>query len=723
MSILRKINTYKRLLLLILLIAVFLRALGVYPGYRIQHPDEQSILSQIHNVIINYNLEPLDYYYGLLLGYLYSLIHVIIFFQVPSLSSLIGINNFIKINEFTAYFSIKNNLHYWPRYETAILSSLVIIPIYLLGKRFFNREVGIIAAFLTAVNYRHVLSSTLVLADAPAALFATLSIFLSTSILKKRLLRNYIYASIGIALSLSVKYFIYILPAFIICHILSIWSIPKKSILNRIVKIFLDKDLLIAVLIATTMFILINPYLILKYSIVLKQFAWNASNYHMSPDVISFFGKNSSIYSFYYLWNYGLGNLLSIVVIIGIFYGIIRYTKFSLILLSAIIPFFYVFVVLSGNFGAVHNLSSILPIVLIFPALAIYRLSKIIKIKKFIPVSLIILTVIVGFSSLKNSFLSSLYYSQPRNEDNLSIWIESNIPKNSKIQWVDPVREKHMTIQELKDLKTDYAVITSGFNLFFNDRPTKENYVIGKVFFDNNSFWKMMNNFYASLITKELEDYRIKTFTKPYWQSTENAFSVIKVPTFWTAYEDKLINEYNFTTDNNAWTLKSFFSDDIKDYKVSETQGYDGKNGIKLTSEKCQTQTQILTGIFVVEGEKWYTVSGWIKHEGIFVENVKDGFLRLDFYSSDDRIVKTYVSNQLTRNNWIKLQASGIAPDNSQYANVSLQIDNCFRKQAYIFNKIDVFSSDKKIKINKSEYPYYGVELPKNFFWSPSKFL
>lgn len=740
-----KITKNGYVLIAIFLIAVFLRLLGTHPGFQLTHADEQSTLGHIYNIIINHTLEPIDFYYGPLLPYIYSLVNIIFFVPLLFISfTLHNLQDYLMIGErplleFFGYFvdtQLKvswpyfdfehNYFTYWGRYSTAILSSVTVVVIYFLGKKLFgNKSVGLIAAFLTAVNYRHVFSSTLVLADAPAALFASLSLLLSVSILKKKTLRSYLLAGFGLALAYSVKYFIYVFPAFLICHTLYVWQSSSVSYFKKAQKLILNKKLFLALLASTILFFLINPYLITKAEFALKQFRISAMGYQVYSSSLDLDVKNYSLYPIYYLWKYGLGITLSVVTISGLFYGIIRYTKGSIILLSAIIPFFYMFAVASSRASIVHNFASIIPILMLFPALIIYKMGHLLPTTKKISTLIIIsLSLLVGFSSLKNSLISSFYSSKLPNSYILDQWKEKNIPKTDKTIDIDPAREKYITIQDLQEEEAEFAIVDSNWNNVVNDKWTKNNDILKRAFFNDSSFWEALNNTYLSLLTKELGDYRIKEITKPFWQPLDFAFFIIKVPKFWKIHEDQLIATYNFNTNNELkkWTIASLFSSK-SNVNISLNQAGNAYSGINIRTKECALQTRISSGKISVTEKKWYILSGLTKRKKIPTINTRDGFLRLDFYSSSNTKIKTYVSKQVDNTNWEKIYSSGIAPSGSKYARITFQIDSCFIDEEYSISELKLFSTDIDIKIDPHEYPYYGKDLPKNFIWAPLKYL
>src|SRR3989344_3202411 len=169
------------------------------------------------------------------------------------------------IDNWNAFIITNHFFEYWVRYETAILSGFTVLVGYLLGKKLFNKEVGLVTAFFIAVNYRHILSSNLALADAPAAFFVLLSIYLSSLLLTKLTWNAYFWAGIGLGLIFSVKYFIYSVPSFLLCHVFATLN-QNPNLKNLVIlrKITINPKLFFSLLLAIGFFSMINIYIFLK---------------------------------------------------------------------------------------------------------------------------------------------------------------------------------------------------------------------------------------------------------------------------------------------------------------------------------------------------------------------------------------------------------------------------------------------------------------------------
>ncbi|MBI2443227.1 MAG: phospholipid carrier-dependent glycosyltransferase [Candidatus Levybacteria bacterium] len=709
-----------KLLSVIMIIGLFLRLLGTNPGYPQIHSDEPSIQEATRILVMYHKYDPQNYYYGSLLSIIYAFFILVVgiplfFFLVLTKDWHIMVERgffgfldyfFNIVANGSNYFdTFYNFFPYWTRYETAILSSFASIVVYLLVKRLFSKGPALIAAFLTAINYRHVLSSTLTLADGPAAVFATLSILLSTKLLQNPTRKNYLIAGFGLGCALSVKYFIYVFPAFFLCHFLAIVREKKVSLKAKLSKLFLNKNLIVSLLLAGVIFVLINPYLFLNHKEASLQMHVNSARYGLEmqtvlekfkPPFTNLISKNTP-YPFWYLYRFGYGEILSIAIALGFAYAGVRYKKQSLIIGSVVIPFFFVFAALSGN-TPVRNYAVITPLLLIFPSVLVYDLARKIKQPQWRKAILILLVLIVGYQTFKNSLLSSFYASLPLNYTQSFVWMNQHLKENAVIAKTPGafVQKEHTgipilgnytgvgaSLAELKDQKVEYVIIASPNTTLSNMLAwivkTPDDYS----YYDEKRQWELMNNTYVTLVLRDLAQYTVARFYKPYWQSLEPSLLIIQLPSFWGEKKGQLISAYDIST------------------------------------ASCTDYLKQSTKVFPVHPGDWYTITG----KGIWKTSLKtpsgSGFLRLDFYAKDKRRITTSVSQLLSTPNILTtLTTASFAPTEAASAKVSLQIDTCLRDERYSFNGIHIYEA-KQTNPSKYVYPYREDDLAKNFIWLP----
>lgn len=743
-----KLTPTRYLLITIFLIALFLRFLGVHPGFPANHPDEPTIYGSVKQLILHGKLKPVLYSYGGLLYELYSLVTILIFIPLSFLIFLFshlkvilleGIVGLLGSYRYSQLLTGSNFL-YWARYLTAILGALSVVVVYLLGKKMFNKFVGLLAAFLLAINYRHVVSSVFVLADAPVSFFTLLSVLLSFNLVKNPSTRSYLLAGLGLALALSVKYFIYVIPVFFLCHIISVFSKKNTTFNKKISSLTISKKLFLALFLFIVSFFVINPFILLDSRNFLIEYSYDSQRFGVTSPVsiLLHYNYHRSLVGLYYLIRYGIGDLLSVAIIVGFIYSILRRFKNTLILSSVIIPFLIVFLVIAAPSSARYY-TAIIPLLLLFPSYLIIDTLRFIK-SKVLKVLLVVLIVLVlASSSIKNSFLTSLYFASPQNQTLATKWLEGNLPKESTVAVsavelpltknikeidINPVGSTTlMAMEELKGNNAQWIVISSFYTSIANSQAWINSDLVKEMFFNDDLFWKLINNTYISLALNDIGAYRVKEFVKPFWQSPERAIIIAKMPDFWQIRKDKLIADYNFKSlkDQESFSKISLAEAKPKAASVSSEIGYDDSNSLSLDTKDCQIETQIYSNYFSTVSDKWYSVVGYVKRvSNPIYKGHRDGFLRLDFYSNDNKRLRTYVSKLLgSDGNWQELTLAGFAPVDSKYARTSFQLDKCFPGEKYFIDDLQIFLSDNVKSINMKEYPFYNKEVPKNLLWLP----
>lgn len=738
----------KFLLIIIFSLSVWIRFLGVYPGFPPNHPDEPTIYGSVKQLFLFGQFKPVLYSYGGLLYELYSLVIALIFiplsfifffFSNPEEIILKGAAGFMESYRHSQLLTSLNFL-YWTRYLTAILGSLTVVTVYLLGKKLFDKPVGLLAAFFIAVNYRHVLSSVLVLADAPAGFFASLSVLLSVYLIKKPTVKAYLLAGFALGLGLSVKYFIYILPTFLLCHFIGVITNSNKSFFKKIAFVFISKKLLLALSICLTTFFTINSFILFDFNTFFHEYQYDSVRFGVTNPiaVLLKYDYHRSLVGLYYLVRFGIGEWLTGAIVVGIIYSLFRKTKSTLILMSVIVPFLVVFIMIAAPSSARYY-TAVIPFLLLFPAFLIVAALRFMRTKTLKVLLFIVVMLVFVSPSVKNSYLTSLYFSQPQNQVVSLKWLEDNLPRDStvaasgvflplakNIKEVDisPVGASALaSIGQLKENKIEWVAVSSHYTSLVNSQYWISSGLVQNTFFDDNLFWEMINNTYTSLELNEVGAYRVKEFLKPFWQSPDRAVFIAKVPKSWQIKKDRLILEYNFDrpSDRKAFSKSSLVNVKLKNILFSEKAGYPNLTSLLLDTVDCGVGARAFSNNFTVEKDKWYSIVGFAKRmHGPSYNGQHSGFFRLDFYSKDDKRIRTYVTGLIDSDeNWQELSAAGFAPRDAKYGTISFQIDNCFPGEEYFVNNLKIFVSDSMSPVNTKEYPYYGKQIPKNFLWLP----
>jgi len=752
------IPNYKFVLLGIFVLGLFLRLYGSYPGYPQTNADESTIQSSANQMAFHNNYEPVNYYYGSLLPLLYSVTFK--YFYMPlrfpqfllKNASLLRFGPFIFYDKFIEDLEKGINLTklqfydvpYWSRYNTAILSSFSILLVFILGKRLFNTETGLAVAFFTAVNFRHVISSRLALADAPAAVFIMLAIIAFTNLLKKASMKNYLLSGLAMGFAFSVKYFIYIVPTFLLCHFLAVSS-QKQKIFDKILNFFSVKKLFLVFLAAGILFILLNPYLIIKHNEASAQLAYNSSRYNLILSWKALTTFNIRLFPVYYMYYFGITPILSIITLIGFFYSLIRYPKKALIISSVILPYIYIFYFVSGT-GMVRNYSSILPLILIFPAVFLIDMAKVTSnflwykhksgfSKYILSLSLIFFVSVAGFDSLQKSFINSYYFSKENSLTSLYEYLNNYVPEHSKIFGMNAIfypsksfeienisssNNLFVTLEEIKSSGNKWAVLGFDSTATLFEGLLNDQIILKKGFFNQDLLWRLYAEQYQSLAFNQLADFRVAQFVKP--DSQDPSFIIIKFPEFYFAPEENNIITFNF---DNSKDIEKLIEDfyPANSYKIvfKGLGGLNRSGAIQISEvrDNCNSNYyKISTDFFEVKPNKWLTLTAMGKRNSSLKIAQRNGFLRIDFFSKDKSHIKTYVTKPLSAHSqWEKLITAGQTPEKANFANVSFVIDSCMEHEDYLLDEIQVFLGDNP-DFNLKDYPYYDIPLSRQVFWT-----
>ena len=754
-SSLGRLISKNKLLSTITLLGIALRLLGTNPGYPQIHSDEPSIQEATRILVMYHKYDPQNYYYGSLLSILYAIFIILIgipvfFMQVllrdNAIVSTLGIFGFLdyfyqKVEHGSYYFdTVYNFFPYWTRYATAILSATASILVYLLTSRLFkSKRAGLVAAFLTATNYRHVVSSTLTLADAPAAVFILLSLVLSTKLLRTQKTKTYIWAGIGIGLALSVKYFIYILPAYFICSALGAWSM-KSGLLLNCRRIILNRNLYLALGVTAVVFVIINPYLFINREEVDYQMYINAKRYGLDmktllPKITPPFDELISprlAYPYWYLFRYGYGQVLSLTIIAGVFYGIYRYRTGTLLILSVLVPYFFVFTAVTGN-TPVRNFAPITPLLLIFPALLIVRLAERISSDNRGAILIIILTLIISYSSTKNSILSSYYASKPLNYNLGFAWMNEHLQDDQIIARTAGsfIQKNHigvplllydggigLSIDELRKAKAKYVIITTSDTTLSNMTTLSTyNSEIQAAFLNDEQLWNIMNNTYLSLSLKELATYPHITFTKPYWQSLEPAVLIAKIQPEVEMEEMRIVDE-SFENNEKQYSGTSPLTGKHT-LRLATTEGIKGTKALHIPFSSCRDLLAIQLKKFNTTPGFRYKLSAHVNRTTDSASRKANGFFRLNFYDEKGSLILTNVTKLSQKDQaWETLTASGAAPKESGYATVEFQMDTCNANESFALDNLEIYKSEIG-KTEKEMLKEAPQKLPQNFIWLP----
>lgn len=549
------------MLLIILILAGVLRFTGIYPGHDTYHADEPIVYGSAVEMILNNTLDPGRYDYPSVSMYVNYLAFKIFFipiswgkFYLEHFQQLL--DGLVQLN--MAPLEARRTFHtfiigsrgvyamYWGRYTTALFSLGSVLLIYILGRNMFSKKIGLIAAFLLAFNFRHVLNSHITLPDIYNAFFLLLSVISLERLRKDPTKLNYLLSGIVLGVFFSTKYQIFPLLALLV--------VGYKNI----------KSLIISGIAFTITFIALNPFFFINYEQALNWISSVSSKYGFGTFKLNLYPLS---YEFHHDW----GPVISILILVGVIIAIRKYFQQTAVLLSLMFPFFFIFLYYSNGGFYTRNFITITPFVLLLAAIAISTLTE--KLPKLFLMATLILAVLVPG---KNAIISSWNYTKEWNYRLLSAWLEKNTTPDMVIAAhpFDPptgapefkrtefeISGSYSLAEHLEN-GAQYGIINTSWagNPFYG-------WMRGLVW--NKPINKLKNTFHGLAIEEQL-NYRVFVASKP-WQSPDNGLVVVKFPV-WPSVEYKTINPDSQIKGGHLYRISA----DIKSSRVLGERERDG---------------------------------------------------------------------------------------------------------------------------------------------------
>ena len=528
----------KFLLGAIVAVALALRFVGISPSYPPYHSDEGMSYGQGISIVNEGTLDahgyPLAYAYPNMVPLMNAIFFKFVFIPLAWLKFWISntgalLEGFIHLplseQEFKRIYQLEIlgerelNVLVWGRVVAALFGIATVIMSYKFSKTIFNKYIGLLVSFLVAINYRQVLNSHINLPDIYNAFFLLISLFASYKFWKNPSLINFFIAGVLAGLSFSTKFHIYAFPALFIAHSFS--SKTKNGLYVSLAGLVLTV-------------ILINPYHIVNFERTREVLDYVSSKY--------FIGRmRLDPYSYWYLFNLGIGKFTSIAAILGAIVCSIKDFKKSTFLLLPTILFFFIMTYFSRGGFYTRNFVSITPVILVFAGYFLFFVLGQVKKLQTKIVLLIFLLIPLVNENLGNSFIVAKEYSKPWNFKLISVWISKNIPENSAVSAHSSVplpvkgvkrlsfEEAEMfSIEEFRNLGADYAVANLDWatNSFYGwmgegvDNVFKFSKPIGR-----------LENSYPGMALREISDFAIYSVVNP-WQAPDSNFIVAKIPKY-----------------------------------------------------------------------------------------------------------------------------------------------------------------------------------------------
>lgn len=740
-------------LAIILAVAAVLRFAGVYPGYPPTHPDETYIYGNALKMIKSVSLDQTRYDYPAFIPLIHVALYMLFFNPIFIVISLIfapdNLPHFRNLLYFYQYAPLHNQqtaVLFWGRAITAVFGLGIVYMVYHVGKDFFSKKIGLVAAFLVAVNFRQVLNSQIGLPDIYNAFFLLLCFYMFGKLLDNPNRRNYLLSGLALAFFFSTKSQVFPIVTFALIHLLIVWRERGKRSLAQLIPFLFRRDFLIAAMFIPVLYVSINVYQFIHWDEFYKSNHYTTLQYR--------FGVNSlDFYPISYFFHRGIGQITSLFIVAGLIFGFLKYRFSVLLLLTVVAPFLYLFLYYSGGGFYTRNFITIIPLLLVFAAIfivestdAVGRLFKLTPL--LLTVVLCLVTVFATFDQIRNSLVHARYFIQPTSFSQARLWADKNIPDGSVVA-ARPF-DKYSNKKQLKRVNFETT------NVFSLAEMQEENVSFGYISVDelsNNFYWWMRattqdslkywdkkvpdavsDNMFSARASQELASWSVATFVKP-WQAPDSNYFFVKVPPKLEIKNKKLLKKFDFDSQEglSAWSLISGESAEVKNILWDNTTGKIKEGAIKI--EKAGAYPSVVRAVSPVvvvkntEGKsKAYEVTVWIKTEEEVSKKERNGYLRVDFYKDDPKtiglstrsIYSALSSRIFGPPDWMEKKVTVIPPVGAKYMTVGLEVYNPTITNVW-FDDLQIFESEDYFDDPRTKEPYLNnYQLPRDVLFPVS---
>lgn len=440
---------------LIFLVAFGLRLWGINFGLpNLEQVDEWAVADRALHIIQTGNFDPLDYHnpalpdndrqaftYPTLYTYMETGVFTVKFLQGVSANRYDAVSN-ITLPQY------KPDFYLWGRALTALLGALSALVVYLIGKKFYNRKVGLLSALFLSFFYLQAVNSHWITTDIPSEFFALLPFLFIWFILAGRdNWKLYVAAGFLAGLAVATKYnnALILLPL-ILAHFLG--REPRR---------WLNWNLLTSLVAAFVGFFVGVPFAFFHIPNFLTDIA-EIINHYQNLGHAGYQGNQNWLY---YLQAMSYENIVILGLgLLGVVIVCMRHQKRDVVLLA--FPLISYLQLSSYKVNFTRNLMPIVPFLTIFAAVAAvllveegYRLAS--KQRHWqrnwsnLALGGVALLAIAGPAFSIVQFDS--YNAKPTTRALALTWAEQNLPRGAKI-WLEP--------NSLELLPTDQYQISGG---------------------------------------------------------------------------------------------------------------------------------------------------------------------------------------------------------------------------------------------------------------------
>ncbi len=402
----------------ILIIAILLRVWGLNAGLPLVliHIDENALVN-LSLAIVPEKGALWTSGSGFLMPYLIFPFYAFYFLAGNILGHFPNQESFLK-----EYLIHTGNFILIGRLVNTAISVLTIFFVYITGKKWFSRKLGLLAAFFLSVSFIHVKESHYLKNDILAGLITLVIYFIACKIVEQGKIRWYVLAGVLTGLAFTVKFYpVFAGTLILIAHFLRILLKKNTGLLNLYWSL---------ISFTLTVLIFIFPTFLLR------------------PDSFSEFLRIKNIVleeinpkkGEFILLTYIFGHLkegLGLPILIAAFLGLLAVAKnikkYQYFLLIFFPVFFLASVNLWGRYNLPRHVIVILPFFVILAALGVLFVVSQIKNIFFKNILVAILSVFLVLPTLIRTIKMDNYFLGIDTRELAKYWAEKNIPSGEKI--------------------------------------------------------------------------------------------------------------------------------------------------------------------------------------------------------------------------------------------------------------------------------------------------
>jgi hypothetical protein len=307
---------------------------------------------------------------------------------------------------------------------SALIGTVGVWLTFVVGRRFFDRRTGLVAAFLMAVAFLPVFYSHVALNNVPAMAAGMVGLLGAAGVMKRGARRDYVVAGIGVGLAAATKYLdgIVLLP--VICAAL-VAPDPGEGRARW-------RELALTGAVALGCFVVLNPTALLLPGHFIGALGAQESVVGQHK-----YGQSSSgaLDTYLRTFTWGLGWVPAIGALLGA--GLLlREDRRKAAVLLPVVPLFILYMSLQSRYFGRWMLP-LFPIAILLAAYAGVRIAELaagwLRRPALVPALAVTAALALGAQALVHSFHDDQVLSRPHTQNLARNWMLEHVPKGTKI--------------------------------------------------------------------------------------------------------------------------------------------------------------------------------------------------------------------------------------------------------------------------------------------------